>query len=637
MKHTLLAAILLFSIISSQSIKELEKLSNQNLDDLRMQLKNQDIQPVDIDENLEEEEEDFNEVVIEPEPIDLEIDFEDNYGYDYFQRQINLFDNVPTPRNYLLGPGDEISITIWGDTNLVKDFTINKDGLIFFENLGFINLSNKNILEAEEHLLINLQQIYSTLSPQNSSSKLMIELKRAKSLNIYFSGEVFNPGIHIIHPFSDVFAALTQAGGIKVTGSLRNIQLIRNNSVIKKIDFYSFFNKGNANFTNLKLIDGDIIFVPPVSNRVKIEGAINRPGSYEILKDETLSSLIDFSAGLTANSSSIAIVDRVISHNLRKNDDTVFTSENINLKLSNDTRLNNGDTILINFLEPNSSKVKIYGRVKNPGEYSAINSTLKDILDMAGGFRDPVFRKTINDQEIIILRKDENQFYAKEIKSSYENSSNISLEVDDKIFVYESINYGNSFTYRVEGEVNKPGTYILNKGLKLKDAIDLAGGLTTLATYDNISVSQEFTVIDSLGESITETQDVNNVNLDFELGINSVINVLPFENVIKVEGAVYNPGLIAYEKGLTLEEAITLAGGYMPYSIKNQTYVRSANGEIKRSKFFKIRSRRISAGDTIVVPLNPEQKDFDATSFFSNLSSTLANIAAIIVILENNN
>ena len=87
----------------------------------------------------------------------------------------------------------------------------------------------------------------------------MIELKRAKSLNIYFSGEVFKTwNSHIIHPFSDVFAALTQAGGIKVTGSLRNIQLIRNNNVIKKIDFYSFFNKGNANFTNLKLIDGDI-------------------------------------------------------------------------------------------------------------------------------------------------------------------------------------------------------------------------------------------------------------------------------------------------------------------------------------------------------------------------------------------
>ena len=148
MKHTILATILLCSIIFSQSIEELKILKIKNLDDLRMQLKSQSIEPEEIDKDVEQE--DFKEVLIEPEEIDLEIDFDDNYGYDYFQRDVNLFDNVPTPRNYLLGPGDEISITIWGETNLVKDFTINKDGLIFFENLGFINLSNKNILEAEE-------------------------------------------------------------------------------------------------------------------------------------------------------------------------------------------------------------------------------------------------------------------------------------------------------------------------------------------------------------------------------------------------------------------------------------------------------------------------------------------------------
>jgi protein involved in polysaccharide export with SLBB domain len=234
------------------------------------------------------------------------------------------------------------------------------------------------------------------------------------------------------------------------------------------------------------------------------------------------------------------------------------------------------------------------------------------------------------------LRKDESQFYGKEIISSYENSSNININIDDKIFVYESKNYSNSFTYRVEGEVNKPGTYVLTKGLKLREAIDIAGGLTSLATLNNISVSQEFTVVDSTGQSLTETEDVNNIDLDFELGINSVINVLPFENVIKVEGAVYNPGLIAFKKGLTLNQAIILAGGYMPYSLKNQTYIRSANGQIKKSKAFSFRSRRISPGDTIVVPLDLNPSEFNATSFFANLSSTLANIAAIVVIIQNN-
>lgn len=635
MKKILLVIIFFCSFVFSQSIRELEKVTNQNLDNLRLQLKNQSIENEDY--QSVEETESFEEVIIEPEIEEPKFDFEDNYGYDYFQREINFFDNVPAAKNYLLGPGDEIRISIWGETNLVKDFTISKEGLIFFENFGFINLSNKNIEDAENHLLTNLQEIFSTLSSTVNTSKLMIELKRAKSLNIYFSGEIFKPGIHSIHPFSDVFAALTQAGGIKVTGSLRNIELIRNNELVKKIDFYSFFSEGSFDFKDLRLIDGDILFVPPVSNRVQIDGAVNRPGKYELKNDESLKKLINYSAGLSADASSIIIVDRVVPIGIRENDDFVFSSQNVNISKSDDITLNNGDFITVNYLNRTSSKVKIYGRVKNPGEYSALNSSLKDILDYAGGFQDPVYRKTINDNEIVILRKDENQFYAKEIKSSYENSANIKLEVDDKIFVYEAINYRNSFTYRVEGEVNKPGTYILTQGLTVKNAIDIAGGLTSLATYDNISVSQEFTVIDSLGESSTETQDVNNVDLNFELGVNSVINVLPFENVIKVEGAVYNPGLIAFHKGLTLQEAITLAGGYMPYSIKNQTYIRSANGEIKRSKIFSFRSRRIAPGDTIIVPLDPEPKDFDTTSFFANLSSTLANIAAIVVILENNN
>ena len=641
MKNFILVTILLSSIVFSQSLQELNSLTNKNLDEIRLQLKNEigDKEDKNI-KDANDIEKKFDEVVInpmeiEPEP-EPEYDFEDNYGYDYFQREINFFDNVPAPKDYLLGSGDEISISIWGETNLTKNFRINKDGLIFFENIGFINLSNKNITDAENHLLVVLQKIYSTLSKEKNTSKLMIELKKAKSLNVYFSGEVFNPGIHVVHPFADVFAALTQAGGVKITGSLRNIELIRNNIMIKKIDFYSFFNKGESDFSDFKLIDGDVLFVPPVNRRVEIKGAINRPGKYELHKKDSLNDLINFAAGLKADASSIAIIDRITPQEERKNDDHVFYSDNINFVFNSVANFNNGDTIQINSLGKVSSKVRIFGRVKNPGEYSAKNSTLKDILDLAGGFKDPLYRKTINDEEIIILRKDENQFYGKEIKSSYEDSPNIDIKIDDKIFVYESKNFNNSFTYRVDGEVNKPGTYVLTEDLKLKEAIDIAGGLTSLATFNNISVSQEFTVVDSLGQSITETQDVNNVGLDFELGINSVINVLPFENVIKVEGAVYNPGLIAFKKGLTLNQAIVLAGGYMPFSIKKETYIRSANGQIKKSKAFRFRSRRVSPGDTIIVPLDPDPSEFDTTSFFANLSSTLANIAAIIVIIQNN-
>jgi protein involved in polysaccharide export with SLBB domain len=102
-------------------------------------------------------------------------------------------------------------------------------------------------------------------------------------MNIYFSGEIEKPGIHIIHPFSDLFTAIVQSGGVKESGSLRTIQLIRDNQVISTIDFYSFFMDGKSQFSNIKLIDGDVIHVPTIKKRVYISGAVNRPFSYELL------------------------------------------------------------------------------------------------------------------------------------------------------------------------------------------------------------------------------------------------------------------------------------------------------------------------------------------------------------------
>ena len=138
--------------------------------------------------------------------------------------------------------------------------------------------------------------------------------------------------------------------------------------------------------------------------------------------------------------------------------------------------------------------------------------------------------KTIQD-DIVILRKDENQFYINEMIINYNDADSFSLEVDDKIFVYENINYRNSFTYRVEGEVNKPGTYPLKKGITVGQAINLSGGLTELSTFENI-VSQEFTNIDEDGNEVSIIENVANVTLDFELSQNSIIKVIPFENVV---------------------------------------------------------------------------------------------------------
>ena len=280
------------------------------------------------------------------------------------------------------------------------------------------------------------------------------------------------------------------------------------------------------------------------------------------------------------------------------------------------------------------TKVEILGAVKSPGYYPAKN-TLYETLKIAGGFDDPFFRKKIRDDEILILRKDSTKLYGLEYKISYNNSQDFKTMPGDKIFVYENINYRASSTFRVEGEVNKAGTFPLKAGLTVRDALQLAEGLTELSSLENIVVYQEFTNIQEDGIETTTTSDVSNVSLDFILGSNSVIKALPFENVVRVEGNVYSPGLVAFSRGLTMSEAIVQAGGYKPYSMKKRVYVKKANGEIDKANLFRGRAKRLSPGDSVFVPVNPNQSDFDIAAFTADILSVLSNLAAILVIVDN--
>lgn len=629
-KKVFILPLLFWSLHAQISVSDISQIGNQGLDEIK--------------EKLSSEQNELNKIekANDVESIPVEIFNKNNekinneyFGYNYFQSNINFFDNTPTPTDYKLGAGDEIVLSLWGETNLRERFIINKDGLIFYENIGFINLSNKTIKEAESHLANELSKIYSTLKDSENPTSLMIELGKLKSLNIYFSGEIAKPGIQLVHPFSDIFMAIVQAGGVNLEGSLRNIQLIRNGKVAATVDFYDLFSKGINDFSNLRLIDGDIINIPAIENRVKIEGAVLRPGFYELLQSEELSNLIDYAAGLNPRASSFVTIDTIKPINERKSQDDVISSLNVDI-VNDKVLLNNGDLVFVREVGESASKIEIFGRVKVPGKYSATNMSLKNVLDIAGGFDDPIFRKSIND-DIVILRKDESEFYSKEFIINYNDADSFPLKIDDKIFVYENINYRNSYTYQIKGEINKPGTYSHIKGITLREAINRADGLTKLTNESNISIKIEFTEIDDNGNEVRVFENIASPPMDFELDSNSIINVLPSENVIKVEGNVYSPGFVAYQKGITMYEAIVQAGGYKPYSLKKRAYIKKLNGEVDKPGIFGRRVKRLLPGDTIIVPLNPNPSDFDITTFIADISTTLANIAAILLIVDQQN
>ena len=191
MKRKIFIIPLLFYAIQAQvSISDINQIGNQKLDDLKEELIFQ--------QNALQESEKVNDVESTPVQIINESTekIDDIYfGYNYFKSDVNFFDNIPTPADFKLGAGDEIILSLWGETNLRERFVINKEGLIYYENIGFINLSNKTVKEAESHLVNELSKIYSTLKDSENPTSLMIELGKLKSLNIYFSGEIAKPGV----------------------------------------------------------------------------------------------------------------------------------------------------------------------------------------------------------------------------------------------------------------------------------------------------------------------------------------------------------------------------------------------------------------------------------------------------------
>jgi protein involved in polysaccharide export with SLBB domain len=638
-KIIILLTLFLTTIFAQISASDLDKISNKQLDAIRGEIRSEDMDDFDIQESSTSK----NLELISPEivSIDTELDKDDEseyFGYNYFRKDIKFFDNMPTPYDYKLGPGDEIILSLWGETNIREQFIINKNGMIYYDNVGFINLANQTLNEAETVLYQALSSIYSTLKDKENPTKLMLELGELKSINVYFSGEIDTPGIHLIHPFSDIFASIVQAGGVTENGSLRNIQLIRNGQIVSSTDFYSFFMDGKNNFANTRIIDGDVIHIPSSLNHIKVIGAVNRGELfYELLDNESIDDLIRYAGGFTSLASSNIIIDTVIPIEERISNDNAQSSISIDFRNAPTYSLNNTYKVNVMQIGDVDSEVIIYGRVKNPGKYPSKNNTLKNVLDIAGGFDDPIFRQTIREDEIFVLRQDGNQFYSKEIPVAYKDADQFTLMQNDKIFVYENVNYNNSFTYRVEGEVFKPGTYPINdENITVGEALSLAGGLTALTSARNLTVKQEFTELDDEGNEVTSSEVVNNVTLDFEIGINSVIIASPFENVVRVEGNVYNPGLITFTKGYRYPKYIELAGGYRSDTLRSKTYIRRANGNIEKVKgFFISRGKKLYPGDTIIVPVNPNPRDFDITAFISDLSTTLANIAAILLIVDN--
>ena len=218
------------------------------------------------------------------------------FGRDIFNKKNLTFEpnmNIATPQNYRLGPGDAVYIEIYGASQRTIESTISPDGTVTIEGYGPVQLSGLTVAQANSRLR-------STVGSRYTSSNIKLTVGQTRTIMVNVMGEVKTPGTYTLSAFATVFHALYMAGGISDIGTLRKIEVYRQNRLVTTVDIYDYILNGKLS-GNIRLADNDVIVVGPYDCLVNISGKIKRPMFYEMKKSESITSLLEYAGGFTGD------------------------------------------------------------------------------------------------------------------------------------------------------------------------------------------------------------------------------------------------------------------------------------------------------------------------------------------------
>ncbi len=545
------------------------------------------------------------------------------FGYDIFtiRDSIAFWQNLPAPDNYILGPGDEIEISLWGEAQLNNLYTISRDGNIYIDRVGIVDLMGKSVKNAQEIILNKFKQNFATLRGKYPSSYIEVTVNATKTINVHFVGEVNIPGIHLVHPFSSVVTGLLQAGGVKTIGSLRNIVVKRNGNIIKIIDLYNYLLDGDLE-NNIQLIENDVIIVPHRESTIEIDGSVSRAGIYEALAGESIEKLINYAGGVKSDASGKVTISRTKPLALRSSEANNLEQYYYNLDSLKNLIAMDGDKIYVHNIPSSSMTVSIAGQVKRPGTYKYTKlMTLKDLFEIAGGIEDSEYLKTMYLDQIEIIRKNSNSTDNDIINVNLNNYlienklDHILLENSDLIVVHPNNNFITTNNITIEGEVKIPGLYSLqNDNESLRSIINRAGGFTDRAFPEGINIQRK-------------NKQVIWDDYSQPLIAGDKIYVEKKPGVVEIQGQVYNPGLILFSKGRTLKSYINASGGITPLGNRKDIIVRYPNGDVNAKKF--LFNPRLEEGCIITVNPKIPREPLNVNEFLRDTASIVASLALI--------
>jgi len=596
-------------------------------------------------------------------PYSVSMDLK-HFGLDLFQQSRYGFltsSPLPVGPDYILGPGDELKIRVWGKVEGSWIRRIERDGTIRLPKVGVISLGGLTFDQAQKTLDSEFSRVFTGYESN-------VTLGSLRTMTVYVVGQARQPGAYTVSSMSTLVSALIQAGGPSKTGSMRDIQIRRDGMTVSRYDMYDLLRYGDKS-GDPRLMPEDVIFIPPIGPVAAIAGSVNRPALYELKGERTVSQLIELAGGLNTLAFHGRLqIERIVDNNRQ----IVFESDLGEWK-EREVDLRSGDILKVFQVVKDRRMVRVLGAVHRDGEYGYTpGMKVKDLISLSGGVKYYAYLK-----EAELSRQYLSEAGPRVEKVSIDLSkalagdpaSNLPLQENDQIFV-RSIPEWNTYTQvTLLGEVRFPGVYTVRKGERLSSLIERAGGFTSNAyprgavfTRASIREAQQKVIDESIArlekdlmvqsasaagvaasgqelgaieaevrrvESLVEKlksvqaqgrmvleisspETMRNTLNDIELENGDMLMVPQNPRCIHIVGAVFNQATFVFDDRKKMDGYIMMAGGYTESADKERLYILKVNGSAVRpesGRFFLFSEgtgsswrQPLEPGDTIVVP-----------------------------------
>ena len=505
------------------------------------------------------------------------------FGYEVFHNNSISFSpnmNMATPKDYVVGPGDQLIVQVYGIAQASFNLYVNTEGKVVIPNVGVVHVGSLSIDAVKTMLTQKIGTRYAGLQGTNPSSFLMLTVGNIRTIKINIVGDVKTPGAYELPSFTTIFNALYAAGGPTINGSFREVQLFRGGKQIANTDLYEFLLKGKTD-KNLRLEDNDVLLIPKYNKRVELVGEVRRNLFFELKGKETVETLIEMAGGFTESAyKKMVTIQRI--NGLNKSIINVTDKEQAS------TVLEDGDFIAIGKTLTNyKNRIQILGSVNRTGDYELkANMKVADLVELAGGLKADAFYKrailyrTNNDLQQESINIDLSKAIEKE------NTNNIILQKEDLLVIASIYDIKENYFVTLQGEVNQTGVFPYTKGMTIGELILKANGFKEAASGSSIELVRRVRddndkIANIIHVEVEKDLSIKNTDKDIALEPFDQVYVraaVGFRNLKKVyvQGeANYTGQYIMDKPNMTIGDLLKRAGGVLNSSnVKGAVLIR---------------------------------------------------------------